>query len=222
MTEKSLSPEEAQAYQKRNTKATVLLLNFIGGVFLLFSLSLGGEMLDYTKKEKNVATITEIKTVNVTGKRIYSGEGGEKRTADSPALPLTQYIATFSFERQLGKKYTSDVELKTVEGHNQPEHLSPLEVGDKVPIHYWPHSPSEFSQVTQKRLILNFIGSLLFSSVWFLWAHFVKTQKYKAMRIMAFLYAGVLGGTFWNSVPGCEKRYEISATETQQEKTKSQ
>jgi hypothetical protein len=209
------TPQE-QVLQKRNSNAVTLLLSLIGVLFLVFSLSLGGEALSYNNKEKNIATITEIKTLNATGKRIYSGQGGEKRTNRSPDLPLTQYIATFSFETLLSKKFNKDVELKNIEGHNQPKELSPLKVGDKIPIHYWAKSPEEFSRVTPQRLILNFIGASLFTSFWFLWAYFTKKQNYKGMKTMFILYAVVLGGSFWNSMPGCEKRYKITATENPQ------
>jgi hypothetical protein len=206
------TPEE-QALQKRNSNAVALVLTLIGVLFLIFSLSLGWEALSYIKKEKNIATITEIKTVNATGKRIYRGQGGEQKTESSPDLPLTQYIATFSFETLLGNKYNKDVELKTIEGQNQPKDLSPLKVGDKAPIHYWAKSPEEFSRVTPQRLVLNFIGAVLFTSLWFMWAYFTKKQNYKGMKIMFVLYAVVLGGSFWNSMPGCEKRYKIISKE---------
>jgi len=206
------TPQE-QTLQKRNSNAVALLLSLIGVLFLGLSLSLGWEALSYIKKEKNIATITEIKTLNATGKRIYSGQGGERLTQRSPDLPLTQYIATFSFETLLGDKYSKNMELKTIEGHNQSKDLSPLKIGDKIPIHYWAKSPEEFSRITPQRLVLNFIGAALFTSLWFMWAYFTKKQNSKGMKIMFVLYAVVLGGSFWNSMPGCEKRYKIISKE---------
>jgi hypothetical protein len=195
--------------QKRNTNALTGLLCFIGILFLGGTLYLGLEAISYIQKEKNIATISEIKTINAVGKRIYSGEGGERKTSLSPELPVTQYIAVFKFEIPLGKQIEKDIEIKTIEGHNQPTNLSPLKVGDKIPIHYWSKSPDEFSQTTPKSIVLNFFIALVFSSLWFVWAYFAKMQNYKGMKIMFVLYAGILGGSFWNSMPGCEKRYRI-------------
>lgn len=208
-----MSAANEKVLQKRNSNALTLLLSLIGVLFLGLTLSSGMEVLSHNRKEKNIATITEIKRVNATGKRIYSGQDGEKRTRWEPDLPLTQYIATFSFEAPLGKKYNKDVEIKTIEGHNQSYGLSPLKIEDKIPIHYWEKFPEEFSQVTQQRLILNFMGSLLFSSFWFIWAYCAKKQNYRGMRIMFVLYAMVLGGSFWNSMPGCERRYKVISSE---------